>query len=82
MGLDHGLTVGDDKGLVGYDRDILGSFLACIIGQMMVPFCDRKCCRKDKFGGEVHEFSLKYLWDLHFILHMTSIVFKNEDLSP
>ena len=61
MGLDHGLTVGDDKGLVGYDRDILGSFLACIIRQMVVPFCDRKCCRKDKFGGEVHEFCLKYL---------------------
>ena len=51
IGLDHGLTKGDDRGLVGYDTGIVGSFLACVIGQMVVLFCDRKCCRKDKFGG-------------------------------
>ena len=40
---------------------VLGSFLACIIGQMVVPFCDRKCRRKDKFGGDIHELNLKCL---------------------
>lgn len=66
-GLDPDLNMHDERGLVGYYRDILGRFLACIIRQMMVPFSERKHYRKDKFGGIGHEFSLKYLrFALHF----------------
>lgn len=71
-GLGPGLNMRDERGLVGYYRDILGRFLACIIRLMMVSFSERKHYKKDKFGGKGHEFSLKYLrfalhfqWDFH-----------------
>lgn len=43
--------MGDERGLVGYHRDILGRFLACVIGKTVVPFGDRKRCRKDVWRG-------------------------------
>lgn len=51
----------DEREPFGYYRDILGRFLAYIIGQMLVPFSERTHCRKKSFGAEGHEFSLNYL---------------------
>lgn len=50
-----------ERRFFGYYRDILGRFLAYIIGQMLVPFSRRKHDRKDSFGGGCHEFILNYL---------------------
>lgn len=51
----------DERGLLGYYRDVLGRFLACVIGQMLVPFRERTHYRKDSFGREGHGFSVNYL---------------------
>lgn len=50
----------DERGLIGYYRDVLYCFFACIIGWMMVPFVTGNT-EKVIFGGEGYDFSLKYL---------------------